>query len=1592
MSPISPARGREACVHDVDAPVTTTLAPGAQALGSRTSVRAKTAPAVFLRGEIVAGRFEILRPLGQGGMGQVFAAADLELGGTLALKVVRPDLAVRPEVVTQLRREVRLARMVTHPNVCRIYDVTHHDDPAAGRSEMASLLLLTMELLDGRTLQERLSEGGPLAVSDALQLLRQMASALESAHRVGVVHRDFKPGNVMLLDEGDDVRAVVTDFGVAGLWSTDGDDPSRHAETETRVAGTPAYMAPEERLGSSSPAGDLFSLGVVAFECLTGRRPSLKTPTESIAVQGLDPEIETLLVRCLTINPAKRPTPAAILECLDRLVDPMVHGVDVLVQLSPVDSKRGAAPLAVLDAIVRERGGRVLSTRDQNLLAAVSGPSDALPLALQLMARLREELTAGPTEDAPSPGVALHLGSLHANSNENGARDTVSALAALARPGQILLSRNASDLIRESGRPSKSLLWTSHGLYALPGLERPVEVFEASSRGAAAPEAPNESESVRKVLSPATIFGWRPAVGGELPGRPHWRIIRKLGEGGFGDVWLIAHGKTRERRVLKFCYDRERLAGLQREVTLFRFLLEELGSRDDITRVIDWNLDDEPYFIEAEYTAGGNLLDWAESAGGIETVDHAMRRELVAQVAEALSAAHSVGVLHRDVKPANVLVQPDRDGRPQIRLTDFGIGHVTDHDRLGAAGITVLGMTHLGEARSSAGTRLYQAPELLEGRAPTIQADVYALGVLLFQLEVGDLARSLSAGWEREIEDPLVTEDIAEAVDGIPSRRPNAQQLADRLRSLEERRQTRDETRRLRAEAAASREALARGRRRRRIVLTVSVALLVVATAMGLLARSASEEARRARDTARAAVAGEWLDRDPTYAALALLEVEDPARTPRAIPRARELLGRRLAWREFRGDVGLVSDVGFDPQGDWLVTGEIGDSTARIWPLRGSRGPTVLRGHSQWARIFVSPDGHQILTASVDSTARVWDVTGRRGPMVLRGHRDRLWGGGFSPDGQRVVTASADGTARIWNLNDVKSPVVLEGHEGWVIFAQFSPDGRRIVTASQDGTARIWSVDGLVDPVVLRGHDSWIFNSVFIDQGRRILTSSRDGTVREWTSDGILLGARLQTEGPLYSTYVSDDEAWRITHSAHGAAYVWNADPGVQPRVIRGSEGRTVAAMSPNGAHFAVGFSDGSIHLSSTHPRGSGGPSSFAGHGGAIMALRFSQDGRWLASVSADSTTRLWPVEQPNAYRFADQTSLVRSLAFVPGGRGVVAGSADGTVRVLSLEQGTELRVPVQHESEIGTVAVSANGRIFASGSNDDTIGLWSTDGRFLTRLVGHGDSLMQLAFDPQGDSLITASWEGTILRWPLHLADRRPDSLAQVVPETVLDELGYLRSVSIAFDPLTIVILTETGEIRAFLWSETARTDQVLDITLPGESHNMIAALEPISGTIYSGRVDGSLAAWSLDRTGTEAPTLLHHEPAHAARVSALAAGCAGGKLVSGSWDGTARAWDADLRAVSTPLELSNAKVTSVACDSDSDLVVVGASSGSIQTWHLDEPDPFTVLTTRTQACLAPDFRQTVLGETEEVAHQTWRRCESQPASLPASESGGLP
>ena len=257
----------------------------------------------FLPGTILGGRYRVVELLGKGGMGEVYRADDLKLGQAVALKFLPKRLAMDPARLARLLNEVRIARQVSHPNVCRVYDV----------GEVDGEHFISMEYIRGEDLADLVRRIGRLPSDKAVQIARQICTGLAAAHARGVLHRDLKPGNVLLDEHG---VARLTDFGLAGFV-----EDLRGAQVRE---GTPAYMAPEQLAGREvSVRSDIYSLGLLLYELFTGQSPfrarslpelieerQSSTPPSPSSLVELDPIVERVILRCLEPQPSRRPASA----------------------------------------------------------------------------------------------------------------------------------------------------------------------------------------------------------------------------------------------------------------------------------------------------------------------------------------------------------------------------------------------------------------------------------------------------------------------------------------------------------------------------------------------------------------------------------------------------------------------------------------------------------------------------------------------------------------------------------------------------------------------------------------------------------------------------------------------------------------------------------------------------------------------------------------------------------------------------------------------------------------------------------------------------------------------------------------------------------------------------------------------------------------------------------------------------------------------------------------------------------------------------------------------------------------------------------
>jgi hypothetical protein len=367
-------------------------------------------------GTTVANRYFVRRRLGRGGMGEVYEAQDVALGENVALKTLR--LGLSGASVDQFRQEAQLARRVTHVNVCRIHDIGHHE----------GIDFLTMELLAGETLSARLDRVGRLGTEAAHALLAQLCAGVNAAHEAGIVHRDLKCGNIMIVPGARGERAVITDFGLALMAGV----------TPGNIAGSPAYMAPEQVEGGEvGPAADLYALGVIMFEMVTGKLPFVGDTAEQTARKRLDtpppsprtiaPDVdarwERAIMRCLARAPGERfPDAGAVLAAVTAPARRptrwrwIVTGVAFasaigLALLAPVLDGGQRDPVATARAVP---GAPPAPPPGPMVITGVAGPVPPTPPMPPMPPRARAEVRA--EEEARRAGEDAHRAELQAAS------------------------------------------------------------------------------------------------------------------------------------------------------------------------------------------------------------------------------------------------------------------------------------------------------------------------------------------------------------------------------------------------------------------------------------------------------------------------------------------------------------------------------------------------------------------------------------------------------------------------------------------------------------------------------------------------------------------------------------------------------------------------------------------------------------------------------------------------------------------------------------------------------------------------------------------------------------------------------------------------------------------------------------------------------------------------------------------------------------------------------------------------------------------------------------------------------------------------
>ena len=772
-----------------------------------------------------------------------------------------------------------------------------------------------------------------------------------------------------------------------------------------------------------------------------------------------------------------------------------------------------------------------------------------------------------------------------------------------------------------------------------------------------------------------------------------YKLLEQIGEGGCGVVYIAEQEEPIRRRVaLKVIK-----LGMDTKQVIARFEAERqalaIMDHPNIAKVFDAGATDagRPYFV-MELVPGAKITDYCDR----HKLSTRQRLDLFIQVCSAIQHAHQKGIIHRDIKPSNVLVA-EHDGVPLPKVIDFGIAKATTAQSLSdPTGFTVF--------EQFVGTPAYMSPEQagMGGLDIDVRSDIYSLGVLLYELLVGqppfdsaDLRRSaldevLRIIREREPMRPSTrlrqSSNVGESRSRLSTINSSLSTDLDWIvmRCLEKDRTRRYETanalavdiqRHLNTEPVVARPPSKLYRfeklvRRNKLAFAaagaVAAALVIglsVSTWLFLNEKEARQQAVVAEQTAqteaRRAEAASVEARMTLSAAefsqaVRLIEQGDRsdalahlARSLSANPTNEAALTRLTTLLSYHSWMlptlilkhsGPVYSAQFSPDGKCIVTASY-DHTARVWNAQTGEPLTEPLRHSEGVMSAqFSPDGKWIVTASLDNSARVWDAQTGQALTGPLNHGDQVYGAQFSPDGQRIVTASVDKTACVWDAQSGRRLTEPMQHTDAVYSAQFSRDGKRIVTASFDKTARVWDAR---TGKALSGpmkHGDKVHSAQFDPEGKRIVTASWDGTARVWEA---------QSAQPLTEPMKHDGPVLSAQFSPDGK------------RIVTGSMDATARVWDAQNGHLLAGPMR---------------------HNGQVFSAQFSPDGKRIVTASWDNTARVWDATtgQPLSEPLKHQERVV-AAHFSPDGKRILTASGDNTARVWEAQSGRALPVPLTH-------------------------------------------------------------------------------------------------------------------------------------------------------------------------------------------------------------------------------------------------------------------------------------------------------------------------
>ncbi|GAQ36831.1 WD-40 repeat protein [Mycobacterium pseudoshottsii JCM 15466] len=1406
-----------------------------------------------------------------------------------------------------------------------------HIIPVHDTGEIDGQLYLVMPIINGVDLEVALQRDGPMTPARAVRMVEQIAAALDAAHAHGLVHRDVKPSNALMTDQG---FVYLIDFGLAQ------DGTGAKLTAESRTAGTWAYMAPERMMSDVIDArADVYSLTCLLYECLTGEMPF---PGDRVALQ--------MTAHLATPPPKPSERRSAVPAGFD---DVIARGM----AKQPDDRYPSAGELAMAAAaaLATPPGGQTttaghhiqVATQTPKLVDSPS-PRDTAPLGLEDIPRAGMGAASFPWPPPPQPDRPPYLGWEPFQPVDAGVffgRD-----AEVARAMDALRGMRASDetlfvVLGASGAGKSCFLRAG----IVPRLQRQASKYLVL-------------DIVRPELKALTgacglaqaICTTRQRLGLAQPPLGDIKEACASGDVARLRTWLLECRKAANRQpatgatddtpvTLVLPLDRaEELftsdAGVEAAglLALIRDLALGTNGQDRLPLIVAATIRTDRY----------ELMQTAPQLAGLQTKQFDLRPMDATQFNRVITGPSQRSTdggrpLYLDEELVRHLLADATGGAdtlPLLSLTlawlyrDYGsTGRLTLEPYAKRGGIDGVVQAEIHEILSSDPDERAQQLKLLRAAfipwLATINPDNdQPMRRLARWADLPDDSRPLL---ERFLARRLLIKDLRDgevivevALESLLRQWGDLSGwLADEVEDLkaadalersaaEWEKKRRDEAWLLRGSQLAAAENLAAKTGFRERLNQTHDYLLASRHCENERAELEKQRQRAELEAAKKLAAAETQAREQAQESAAALRQR--SRVLRAVIAATSVIaviavvGAATAVIMFNRATRQARDAlaaQLDAQASLVFSGTIAESDIRA--LAATLAARQLRSNPAASRgafytataalnttriiiptqapvntVAISPDRHTLASGGENGNIQLWNLTdpAHPGPLgpPLQGHSASVAGVAFSPDGHTLASGSHDGTIQLWNLTDPAHPgplgPPLEGHSASVAGVAFSPDGHTLASGSDDGTIRLWN---LTDPAhpgplgpPLQGHSAGVASVAFGPDGNTLASGSVDDTVRLWD--------------------VTDP-----------------AQPGPLGQPLTGHHGTVWSiAFGPDGHTLTTGSHDGTIrlwNLNTVLP--------VRGHTGPVRSAVFSPDVQTLASGGDDATIALWDLTNPGHPRqlgkpLRGHTRTVQSLAFSPDGHTLASGSDDTTIALWDLTNPghpRQLGKPLRgHTRTVQSLAFSPDGHTLASGSDDTTIALWDlTDPAHARQLgkplYGYSSAVLGVAFSPDGRLLASGSGDDTVVLW--NLTDpAHPSPLGHPLH----GHSGYVNRV--AFSPDGHTLASGSSDHTVQLWDLTNLTPAGLGQPLRGHTDSVLGvAFSPDGHTLASGSSDHTVQLWDL--TNLTPAGLGQPLRGHTDSVLGVAFSPDGHTLVSSSADATVRVWPTPLDATVTVL-----------------------------------------------------------------------------------------